>query len=56
MQAKTERQLRMQAFADQHGIKCFKCRSSFNDWAKTGITNRRPWGICIQCVRKKPAK
>lgn len=57
--AKIERQLHLGAFVERHGIACFKCRSRLNDWAKTGITNGRPWAICQPCVQKKrrpPAK
>lgn len=51
--ARVERQLRMKAFVSQHGITCFKCGTAHHDWAKTGMSGRRPWAICLQCVRSK---
>ena len=51
--ARRERQMRLAAFVDQHNITCFKCGSRLNDWAKTGLKGRRPWAICVRCVRQK---
>jgi len=53
--AKTERQLRLKAFVQDHGITCFKCNLATGDWAKTGVTNGRPWAICLSCVKRGAA-
>ena len=52
--ARKEAQLRMSAFVSEHGLRCFKCGTIFNAWAKTGIGGRGAWAICVQCVRRKP--
>lgn len=53
--ARLERKVHLDAFATKHELSCFKCGSSFNEWAKTGITNGRAWAICLPCVRSKKA-
>jgi hypothetical protein len=39
----------LEAFAAKHDLRCFKCGGVHN-WAKTGISTRGPWAICVQCV------
>jgi hypothetical protein len=47
-----ERQDEMETFVAAHGLRCFKCNSSFNPWVKTGAGRRGPWALCVSCVRK----
>jgi hypothetical protein len=49
---KRERQVRMEAFVAKHAIGCFKCGYSHGPWAKTGISWRGPWALCLSCVKK----
>lgn len=52
--ANEARQRELQPFIDLHGLSCFSCGSSFNDWAKTGMTKfGKPYAICTWCVRTK---
>jgi hypothetical protein len=53
VEAKTALQQRRQDFVQKHGLKCFKCGSGFNDWARCGKTNGRAWAICVPCIRSK---
>ena len=39
----------LESFAMKHDLRCFRCRADHN-WAKTGISKRGPWAICVQCV------
>jgi hypothetical protein len=41
----------MTAFTEKHNLACFKCGDRENVWAKTGVSARGPWAICIDCVR-----
>lgn len=40
------------AFVEKHGISCFKCGATKAEWAKTGISKRGAWAICVDCVQK----
>lgn len=44
------RQAALAAFVEQHGLRCFKCGAGDAEWAKTGISKRGPWAICVPCA------
>jgi hypothetical protein len=42
--------IRQQALADfvnEHGLTCFRCGAEKAEWAKTGISERGSWAICV---------
>lgn len=39
-------------YARKHDLACFVCGSSDGPWAKTGVSKRGPWGICLPCARR----
>jgi hypothetical protein len=39
----------LDAFTAKHDLRCFKCGGDTN-WAKTGISARGPWAVCVVCV------
>jgi hypothetical protein len=41
------------AFVDKHGLCCFKCGTEKAEWAKTGISERGAWAICVHCVGQR---
>ena len=45
-----KRQFALAAFVQQHGLRCFKCGASEAEWAKTGISKKGPWAICVPCA------
>ena len=47
-----DRQVLMWRFTQRHGIGCFKCGCTDGEWAKTGHTDRGPWAICGECVKR----
>jgi len=49
------RQDALAAFVDQHDLSCFKCGATEAEWAKTGISKRGPWAICVTCVAGRDA-
>lgn len=42
----------LERFAQQHTIRCFVCDRNEGTWAKTGISLRGPWGICVPCANR----
>jgi hypothetical protein len=48
-----DRQIQMWKFTQRHGIGCFVCKSTEREWAKTGLSDRGPWAICVECVKRK---
>lgn len=42
----------MYEFAKKHGLNCFRCGAEQVEWAKTGISKRGPWAICVACVSR----
>jgi hypothetical protein len=51
----TVRQQVIADFVESHGIGCFKCGAPKAEWAKSGISKRGPWAICVPCVWKEKA-
>jgi hypothetical protein len=49
----TQRQTAMTGFVAKHDLACFKCSSTEGPWAKTGVSRRGPWVICMACVRSE---
>lgn len=49
-QGRGARQAALAAFVAEHGLSCFKCGAESAEWAKTGISERGPWAICVPCV------
>jgi hypothetical protein len=49
--ANVDRAVALADFAAKHELACFTCGSRSNEWAKTGWSKRRPWAICVPCVR-----
>jgi len=47
-----ELQQRRQQWVTKHSLSCFKCGSTWNDWAAGGNTNGRLWVVCTRCVRE----
>ena len=47
-----QRQTAMAEFVAKHELACFKCKSADGPWAKTGVSRRGPWAICVECVRE----
>lgn len=47
------RQAALDAFVEEHGIGCFKCGVEKAEWAKTGISKRGAWAICVRCVARE---
>jgi hypothetical protein len=45
-----QRQTAMADFVAKHDLSCFKCSRSKGPWAKTGVSDRGPWAICVECV------
>jgi hypothetical protein len=45
------RQDAMLEFVARHDLACFKCGTYEGEWAKTGVSGRGPWAICVNCVR-----
>ncbi len=45
-----KRQAALAEFVRKHELRCFKCGGEKAEWAKTGISKRRAWAICTQCV------
>lgn len=43
-------------FAIKHNLQCFVCGTNENSWAKTGISRKGPWGICVACISCGPNK
>jgi hypothetical protein len=53
-----QQMLRQTAMADyvaKHELACFKCSRTEGEWAKTGLSSRGPWVICLDCVRSGTA-
>jgi len=50
---KDELQERRQQWVTKHSLSCFKCGSTWNDWAAGGVKNGRKWCICSRWVREK---
>jgi hypothetical protein len=44
------RQAALAEFVAKHEIACFKCGAEKAEWAKTGISRRGPWAICVECA------
>jgi hypothetical protein len=49
-QAEHVRQMALVEFVTKHDLSCFKCGDQLNKWAKTGVSRRGPWAICVDCV------
>lgn len=48
-----KRQMKLVWFADKNNLSCFSCsRKGVIRWAKSGISTRGPWIICVDCVCK----
>jgi hypothetical protein len=45
-----QRQTALADFVAKHDVSCFKCGRSDGPWAKTGVSRRGPWAICVECV------
>jgi hypothetical protein len=45
------RQTAMAEFDARHDLACFKCGTREAEWARTGVSRRGPWTICVDCVR-----
>ncbi len=46
------RQAAMTKYALDLGLACFVCKDTQpTEWAKTGISKRGPWAICLDCVQ-----
>jgi hypothetical protein len=41
----------LRAFAQKHGITCFKCGDEAAPPAKCGTNRRGPWVICVHCIQ-----
>lgn len=50
----TKREIALDGFAVKHSLLCFAC-GGLGPWAKSGISKRGPWIICVACVNKRPA-
>ena len=50
-----KRQEALAAFAASHDLSCFSCQADKAEWAKSGITARGPWIVCVPCVNKRQA-
>jgi len=37
-------------FVKEHGLRCSKCGIEKAEWAKTGISQRGAWAICVACA------
>lgn len=44
-------QAKLAAFVTEHNIGCFDCGTTKAEWAKTGLSKRGPWAVCLSCVR-----
>ncbi len=56
--SKKRQQIREDAlvdFAASHHLRCFACNTDSTQWAKSGISKRGPWIICVPCVNKRSA-
>jgi hypothetical protein len=54
-----DRQRALEAFALKHDIGCFACGGKGNEgkrWAKSDVSKRGPWIICVPCVARGRAK
>jgi len=49
------RQKAIAAFVKQHDLTCFSCGDERAEWAKSGISKRGPWVICVPCVQADTA-
>jgi len=47
------RWMAMAEFVQHHDIGCFKCGATKANWAKTGISTRGPWAVCVDCLDKR---
>jgi len=45
------RQKALADFVHSHEIGCFRCDAREAEWAKTGISTRGPWALCVPCAR-----
>ena len=45
------RQTALVDFVARHDLACFRCGTREGMWAKTGVSGRGPWAICVSCVR-----
>lgn len=50
---RSDRQLAMIGFVDKHDLVCFVCHHDDNEWARTGISKRGPWAICVPCIEAR---
>jgi hypothetical protein len=50
---RSTQQMARAAFVDKHGLRCFKCGAEKAEWAKTGLSERGAWAICVQCVGQR---
>ncbi len=50
---RSTQQMARAAFVDKHGLSCFKCGADKAEWAKTGISERGAWAICVHCVGQR---
>lgn len=50
-QPRTDRAVVLAAYVAKHRLSCFKCGTNSGPWAKTGVSNRGPWVICLGCVQ-----
>jgi hypothetical protein len=56
VRAKARAQGARHEFVQKHGVGCFKCGTQAAEWAKTGISKRGPWAICVPCVKGGSSK
>lgn len=40
------------SFANKHDLRCFVCSLQAGPWAKTGVSARGPWGLCVACAAR----
>lgn len=53
VRGRAARQAALAEFVAKHEIACFKCGAEKAEWAKTGISRRGPWAICVQCASQE---
>jgi len=49
--ADAKRQKAIGKFVSEHKLACFVCGGDRAEWAKSGISKRGPWVICVPCVK-----
>jgi hypothetical protein len=51
--SRRSRKVALNKFVAKHHPMCFKCGTAAGQWAKTGVSKKGPWVICVPCIQKR---